>query len=72
MDGSLTPIERILKFHANRYKEFPYQEMPLTYLCMHMQGRLLKDRNEMLKVRGTNETLFMALITLELQENRNI
>ncbi len=30
---------------------------------MHMQGKLLENRNKMLKAQGINETLFMALIT---------
>ncbi|EAX8405802.1 transcriptional repressor MprA, partial [Salmonella enterica] len=44
----------------------------LTRLCMHMQGKLLENRNKMLKAQGINETLFMALITLESQENHSI
>lgn len=39
---------------------------------MHMQGKLLENRNKMLKAQGINETLFMALITLESQENHSI
>ncbi|SUG71713.1 transcriptional regulator [Salmonella enterica subsp. enterica] len=44
----------------------------MTRLCMHMQGKLLENRNKMLKAQGINETLFMALITLESQENHSI
>ena len=44
----------------------------LTRLCMHMQGKLLENRNKMLKSQGINETLFMALITLDAQENQSI
>ena len=72
MDSSFTPIEQMLKFRASRYEEFPYQEVLLTRLCMHMQGKLLENRNKMLKAQGINETLFMALITLESQENHSI
>ena len=72
MDSSFTPIEQMLKFRASRHEEFPYQEVLLTRLCMHMQGKLLENRNKMLKAQGLNETLFMALITLESQENHSI
>ena len=44
----------------------------LTRLCMHMQSKLLDNRNKMLKAQGINETLFMALITLDAQENQSI
>ncbi len=64
MDSSFTPIEQMLKFRASRQKTFPFQEILLTRLCMHMQGKLLENRNKMLKAQGINETLFMALITL--------
>jgi len=36
MDSSFTPIEQMLKFRASRYADFPYQEILLTRLCMHM------------------------------------
>lgn len=72
MDSSFTPIEQMLKFRASRCEEFPFQEILLTRLCMHMQGKLLDNRNKMLKAQGINETLFMALITLESQENHSI
>lgn len=72
MDSSFTPIEQMLKFRASRHADFPYQEILLTRLCMHMQGKLLDNRNKMLKAQGINETLFMALITLESQENHSI
>ena len=52
MDSSFTPIEQMLKFRASRYEEFPYQEVLLTRLCMHMQGKLLENRNKMLKAQG--------------------
>ena len=72
MDSSFTPIEQMLKFRASRHEDFPFQEILLTRLCMHMQGKLLVNRNKMLKAQGINETLFMALITLESQENHSI
>ncbi|VTR24301.1 transcriptional repressor MprA [Serratia fonticola] len=68
MESSFTPIEQMLNFRAKRQKDFPYQEILLTRLCMHMQGKLLENRNKMLKAQGINETLFMALITLDAQE----
>lgn len=70
--SSFTPIEQMLKFRASRHEDFPYQEILLTRLCMHMQSKLLENRNKMLKAQGINETLFMALITLESQENHSI
>lgn len=72
MDSSFTPIEQMLTIRAKRFKDFPYQEILLTRLCMHMQSKLLENRNKMLKAQGINETLFMALITLESQENHSI
>lgn len=62
----------MLNFRATRQKDFPYQEILLTRLCMHMQGKLLENRNKMLKAQGINETLFMALITLDAQESHSI
>ncbi|XPE56447.1 MarR family transcriptional regulator [Shigella flexneri] len=44
----------------------------MTRLCMHMQSKLLEDPNKMLKAQGNDETLFMALITLEFKENHSI
>ncbi len=38
MDSSFTPIEQMLKFRASRHEDFPYQEILLTRLCMHMQS----------------------------------
>lgn len=72
MDSSFTPIEHMLKFRAQRQKDFPYQEILLTRLCMHMQSKLLENRNKMLKAQGINETLFMALLTLDSQESHSI
>lgn len=72
MESSFTPIEQMLNFRAKRQKDFPLQEIMLTRLCMHMQGKLLENRNKMLKAQGINETLFMALITLDAQESHSI
>ena len=55
MDSSFTPIEQMLKFRASRHEDFPFQEILLTRLCMHMQGKLLENRNKMLKAQGINE-----------------
>lgn len=52
MDSSFTPIEQMLKFRASRHEDFPYQEILLTRLCMHMQSKLLENRNKMLKAQG--------------------
>lgn len=72
MSSSMTHIEEMLKQRALRQKDFPYQEILLTRLCMHMQSKLLENRNKMLKEQGINETLFMALITLDAQESKSI
>ncbi|PKH21926.1 transcriptional repressor MprA [Enterobacterales bacterium CwR94] len=72
MESSFTPIEQMLNFRANRQQNFPLQEIMLTRLCMHMQSKLLENRNRMLKAQGINETLFMALITLDAQEDHSI
>jgi len=72
MESYFTPIEQMLNFRANRQKDFPLQEIMLTRLCMHMQSKLLDNRNKMLKAQGINETLFMALITLDAQEDHSI
>jgi len=72
MESSFTPIEQMLNFRANRHNDFPLQEVMLTRLCMHMQSKLLENRNKMLKAQGINETLFMALITLDAQVDHSI
>ncbi|MDF7680147.1 transcriptional repressor MprA [Enterobacteriaceae bacterium ESL0689] len=72
MDSSFTPVEQMLKSRASRCHDFPLEEVLLTRLCMHMQGKLLENRNNVLKAQGINETLFMALITLESQDNHRI
>ena len=50
----------------------PRQMLFKVQLPLAMQGKLLDNRNKMLKAQGINETLFMALITLESQENHSI
>lgn len=72
MSSSIAHIEEMLKLRALRQKDFSYQEILLTRLCMHMQSKLLENRNKMLKEQGINETLFMALITLDAQESKSI
>ncbi len=61
MDSSFAPIENMLNIRAKKQKDFPYQEILLTRLSMHMQSKLLENRNKMLKAQGINETLFMAI-----------
>lgn len=72
MESSFAPIENMLDFRAKRYKNFPYQEILLTRLCLHMQSKLLENRNHLLKKQGINETLFMALLILDAQESESI
>nr|WP_113869608.1 transcriptional repressor MprA [Brenneria salicis]NMN92460.1 MarR family transcriptional repressor of emrRAB [Brenneria salicis ATCC 15712 = DSM 30166]RBP57378.1 MarR family transcriptional repressor of emrRAB [Brenneria salicis ATCC 15712 = DSM 30166]RLM28543.1 transcriptional regulator [Brenneria salicis ATCC 15712 = DSM 30166] len=72
MDSSFTPIEQMLSLRASRKPDFPHQEVLLLRLCMHMQSKILEHRNRMLKEQGINETLFMALITLQSQESHSI
>lgn len=72
MESSFTPIEQMLNSRAKCQKNFPYQEILLTRLCMHMHSKLLENRNKMLKAQGINETLFMALIMLDAQKNHSI
>ena len=57
MDGSFTPIEQMLRIRASRHGDFPYRKSLLTRLCMHMQGKLLENRNKMLKAQGINENI---------------
>ncbi|QQG29517.1 transcriptional repressor MprA [Pectobacterium carotovorum] len=72
MDSSFTPIEQMLDLRASRKPDFPRQEVLLLRLFMHVQGKILEHRNRMLKEQGINETLFMALLTLESQESYSI
>ncbi|WP_038908870.1 transcriptional repressor MprA [Dickeya oryzae] len=69
MESSFAPIEDMLRMRASRRPDFPYREVLLLRLFMHMQTKILEHRNHMLKEQDINETLFMALITLESQEN---
>ncbi|MFB6435025.1 MAG: transcriptional repressor MprA [Candidatus Malihini olakiniferum] len=70
--SSFTPIEKIINLRASRNPEFPQQEILLVRLCMHMQNKILEHCNKILLEEGINETLFMALITLDSQESRSI
>lgn len=72
MESSFTPIEQMLNTQASYHENFPLQELKLTRLSMHVQSKLLENRNKMLKAQGINETLFMALITLESQKDQSI
>ncbi len=69
MESSFAPIEQMLNYRATVHDDFPYQEVLLTRLSMHMQSKLLENRNKMLKVLGINETLFIALLTLNSRED---
>ncbi len=64
MDSSFTPIEQMLKFRASRHEDFPYQEILLTRLCMHMQSKLLENRNKMLKAQGILSPFFLPLLII--------
>ncbi|MGP1924738.1 MAG: transcriptional repressor MprA [Arsenophonus sp. NEOnobi-MAG3] len=73
---SFSPIEQLLNKRKKQHKKstipLPYQQILLTRLCMHVQGKLLEIRNNMLKKQGINETLFMALIILDIQKTQSI
>ncbi|MDU7197487.1 transcriptional repressor MprA [Phytobacter diazotrophicus] len=69
MDNSFTPLDRLLKLREAMDQDFPYKEILLTRLCIHMQGKLLEKRNKMLMFDGLNEELFTALIIIGSQEN---
>lgn len=71
-NSSFAPIEQMINLRASRNPDFPQQEIMLVRLCMHMQSKILEHRNKILREQGINETLFMALITLESQESRSI
>jgi len=72
VESSFTPIEEMLDVLAERHTNYPVHEVLLTRLCMHIQGKLLDNRNKMLKERGINDTLFTALMTLDARENQSI
>ncbi|QEM89862.1 transcriptional repressor MprA [Kosakonia radicincitans] len=69
MDNSFTPLDKILKLREARSLDFPYQEILLTRLCIHMQEKLHEKRNKILMSDGLNEELFMALIIIESKGN---
>ncbi|CDH23990.1 transcriptional repressor MprA [Xenorhabdus bovienii] len=76
MESSFTPTEELLNCRVTQQKELnkslPYQEILLTRLSMHVQGKILENRNNMLRAQGINETLFMALMILDTKESRSI
>ncbi|EPM3465790.1 transcriptional repressor MprA [Providencia stuartii] len=76
MESSFTPTEELLNARvaqqSSHSNPIPYQEILLTRLCMHVHGKLLKSRNNMLKAQGINETLFMALMILDTKDSRSI
>ncbi len=72
MESSFTPIEEMLHVLVQRHNNYPLKEMLLTRLCMHIQGKLLDNRNKILKERGINDTLFTALVTLDARKNQSI
>ncbi|AKJ41468.1 transcriptional repressor MprA [Pragia fontium] len=72
MESSFSPTESILNQYSSIQDEFPYQEIQLTRLSMHTHSKLLEFRNKNFKAQGINETLFMALIILNVQKNKSI
>ncbi|MCE1695307.1 transcriptional repressor MprA, partial [Enterobacter hormaechei] len=72
MESSFTPTEELLNCRVAQQKSLPYQEILLTRLSMHVQSKLLENRNNMLKAQGINETLFMALMILDTKQSRSI
>ena len=72
MESSFTPIEEMLHVLVQRHNNYPLREMLLTRLCMHIQGKLLDNRNKILKERGINDTLFTALVTLDARKDQSI
>lgn len=72
MESSFTPIEEMLRMRASRRPDFPYQEVLLLRLFLYLENKILENRNRMLKEQNINETLFMALLTLESQESYSI
>ncbi|MFP1790821.1 transcriptional repressor MprA [Lonsdalea quercina] len=72
MESSFAPIESMLRMRATRHPDFPYKEVTMLRLFLHLQTKILEHRNRMLKEQNINETLFMALLTLESQESYSI
>lgn len=57
---------------AQRHDNYPVREVLLTRLHMHIQAKLLENRNKMLKDRGLNDTVFNALLTLDACKDQSI
>jgi len=55
-----------------RHDNYPVRVVLLTRLHMHIQTKLLENRNKMLKDRGLNDTIFNALLTLDACDNQSI
>ncbi|SQI42350.1 transcriptional repressor MprA [Leminorella richardii] len=72
MGSSFSPTEDILNLYLSMQDDFPYEEIHLTRLNMHTYSKLLDYRNKNFKSLGINETLFMALVILNTQENKSI
>ncbi|MTC79758.1 transcriptional repressor MprA [Providencia sp. wls1916] len=76
MENSFTPTEELLNARVaqqtSQENTIPYQEILLTRLCMHVHGKLLESRNNMLRAQGVNETLFMALMILDTKDSHSI
>ncbi|ETT03501.1 transcriptional repressor MprA [Providencia sp. PROV188] len=76
MESSFTPTEELLNARVaqqtSQENTIPYQEILLTRLCMHVHGKLLESRNNMLRAQGVNETLFMALMILDTKDSHSI
>ncbi|ATG14780.1 TPA: transcriptional repressor MprA [Providencia alcalifaciens] len=76
MESSFTPTEELLNARVAQQvsleNTIPYQEILLTRLCMHVHGKLLESRNNMLRAQGVNETLFMALMILDTKDSHSI
>ncbi len=76
MESSFTPTEELLNARVEQQDShespIPYQEILLTRLCMHVHGKLLETRNNMLRSQGINETLFMALMILDTKDSCSI
>lgn len=72
MDNSFNPIEKMIHTLAKRHDNYPLREVLLTRLQIHIQNKLLENRNKMLKTHQLNDTLFHALMTLEACENQRL
>ena len=72
MDSSFEPIEKMLSNLSSRHDNYPVRVVLLTRLHMHIQTKLLENRNKMLRDRGLNDTIFNALLTLDACENQSI